>query len=329
MKTLFFISIILLTGIFTHAQTMTEQYLKKIPALPKDTCNITKSNMETWKEMLSVLIDDIDNQINDLNQYVENKMENSEESAKQNMMQQMSQQYGLTPEQMQKMQSGKMSAAEKQALASQVLQQQTNMSMGEVQNLSKMSEAGKKAYMEAYGTEMMATGQTTQNQQNVAIAKNLNQLMAEQQALNVKLNETTMKISNLYSSIENDPELVKSLQNIEKWHSKMMSMAGIATNKEMKILDSLSVLIKNEQIKICDKYTPRLHSAIKQHYPLMKASIPDAYRLVQVTAELTKVQSGVTLPPEGAESGTLSLIKNYLEALRGAYNYKLYYPEDN
>lgn len=328
MKTLMIFVAAMLTVIFADAQPLTQQYLAKIPSLPKDTCNITKSNIEAYVQKIKVLIDELDRQINTLNSSVDNTMENNEEIAKQNAMKQMQQQYGLSQEQMKQMQSGKMSAAEKQALANQVLQQQTNMSMGEVQNLSKMSEAGKKAYMEAYGTEMMATRQTAQNQQNAANAKNLNQLIAEQQALNAKVNETSMKISNLYSSNENDPELLKSYQNIEKWHSKLMSMSGVDAGQGRQ-MDSLGVLITNEQIKICNKFTPRLRSAIQQHYPLMTASIPDAYRLAQVTAELTKSQSGVIVPPESFESGTLSLVKNYLEALSEAYKYKLYYPEDN
>jgi hypothetical protein len=328
MKTLLIICTLLLTGIFTNAQPLTQQYLVKIPSLPKDTCNITKNNMEAYVQKIKALIDEVDGQITSINSNTDKAMKNSEETAQQNAMKQIQQQYGLSQEQMKQMQSGKMSAAEKQALANQVLQQQTNMSMGEVQNMSKMSEAGKKAYMEAYGTEMMATGQTTQNQQNEANAKNLNQIIAEQQALNTKVNETSSKISNLYTSIENDPELLKSYQNIEKWHSKLMSMSGVDAGQGRQ-MDSLGILITNEQIKICDNYTPRLRSAIKQHYPLMKASIPDAFRLAQVTAELTKSQSGVIVPPESFESGTLSLIKNYLEALSGAYTYKIYYPEDN
>ena len=328
MKTLMIFVASMLTVIFIDAQTLTQQYLAKLPSPPNETCNITKNNMEAYVQNIKVLINEIDGQINAINSQVDNKMENSEETAKQNAMKQMQQQYGLSQEQMKQMQSGKMSDAEKKALANQMMQQQTNMSMGEVKNLSKMSESGKKAYMEAYGTEMMATGQTDQNKQNAANAKNLHQLITEQQALNIKVNETSRKIGNLYASIENDPELIKSYQDMEKWQNKLMSMIGV-DGGQGKQMDSLSNLITKEQIKICDKYTPRLHSAIKEHYPLMKASIPEIYRLAQVTAELTKVQAGVTVPAESAESGTLGSIRNYMEALSDAYMYKLYYPEDN
>lgn len=313
---------------FTNAQTQTEAFLKKIPALPKDTCNITKSNVEDFTLMVSTVIEEIETQIDALENVADEKMEGSEEIAKANAMKQMSQQYGLSPEQMQKMQSGKMSEADKQALANQVLQQQANMSMGEVQNLSKMSEAGKKAYAEAYGTEMMATGQTAQNQQNAAQAKNMNQLITEQQAVSAKLQATAQKISNLYSTIESDPELQKSYQNIEKWHNKLMSMTGVDYGQG-KQMDSLGLLIQKEQIKICDKYTPKYRTALNQHLKLMKTAIPDSYKLAQITADLSKAQTGVAPPPESIEAGNLQLIKGYLNPLKEAYKFKLYYPGDN
>lgn len=328
MKTNLILFILLLTAVTAQSQTITGQFLKKIPALPDDTCNITISNMNAFNQKVAVLIDEIESQLNTLNEAVDNKMETNEDVAKQHAMKQMSQQYGLTPEQMQQMQSGNMSAAEKQALANQMMQQQTNMSMDEVQNLSKMSEEGKKAYMEAYGTEMMATGQTPQNQQNADNAKNLNQLITEQQAVMARINTYSQKTGNLYATINNDPELRKSYRNIEGWQSKLMSMTGVDYGQG-KQMDSLSLLIKNEQINICNKFTPRYRTALNQHLPLMKATIPDNIRLAQLTAELTKMQTGVTPPPENVEIGNLQLIKGYLDALKDAYKFKTYFPEDN
>lgn len=311
-----------------QAQSITEKYLKMIPSLPKDTCNITHAGIDNFQKQVTALSDQLRSEIESLGKIAANKMEGSEEIAKANAMQQMSQQYGLTPEQMQKMKSGKMSAADKQALANQVLQQQTNMSMGEVKNLSKMSDAGKKAYAEAYATEMMATGQTGQNQQNIANAKNLNQLMAEQQTMMSKISATGKMISNLYTTIENDPELQKSYADIEKWHSKLMSMSGVDAGQG-KQMDSLGVLITKEQIKICSTYTPRYRAALNQHLSLTKSLIPDTYQLGQITAQLTKLQTGVEQPAESTEVGNLQLITGYLESLKDAYKFKLSFPEEN
>jgi chemotaxis protein histidine kinase CheA len=285
--------------------------------------------MESFIQKVSDLIEKTENEIDALNEMVNNQQPTNEAAAKANAMQQMSQQYGLSPEEMAKMQSGKMSAAEKQAMANKVLQQQTNMSMGEVQNLSKMSDAGKKAYAEAYGAEMMATAQTDPNQQQKSeSAKNMQQLISSQQSILGKINTNSQKIGNMYANIQNDPELKKMQKNIEEWNSKIMAMSGVDYGQG-KQMDSLAVLIKTTQIKICDKYTPKYRSVLRQHLPVMKASLPDIQQLGEVTAELTKAQTGILPPAESTEIGKLQAIKGYLSNLKDAYQFKLYFPEDS
>ena len=118
----------------------------------------------------------------------------------------MSQQYGVSQADIEKMKNSKnMTAAEKQALANKMMSQQTNMSMEEVQNLGNMSDAGKKAYAEAYATEAMATSQADPKQQ----AKNENvksqyDLVASQQAASSKVSAIDQKIAALYSPIDSE-----------------------------------------------------------------------------------------------------------------------------
>lgn len=329
MKISLIFSVLVLLVTQLQAQTATEKLLKKIPALPKDSCNITRSAAEEFRQKVSDLIDQTETDIQSLNQVVQQKSTGNEETAKAHAMQQLSQQYGLSQEDMKKMSGGKMSEADKKALANKILQQQANMSMGEVQNLSKMSEAGKKAYAEAYGTEMMATSQanpkkstTTEN------AMNLQQLMTAQQAVMGKINANTQKIGRFYSSIESDPNLQKMYQNIDRWHSKLMSMSGVEAGQGRQ-MDSLALLIKKEQIRICDQYTPKYRSALRQHLTILKASLPDYQKLGEITAQLAKLQAGVDTPAENIEIGNLQAISGYLGNLREACKFKLYFPEEN
>jgi hypothetical protein len=319
----------LLFGFVGHTQTNTEAFLKKVPALPKDSCNITKSAAEAFSQKVSILMDEIENEISKLNEEVNDQAKLSESTAKKSTMQQMAQQYGLSPEEMSKMQNGKMSAADKKALADKMMQQQTNMSMGEVKNLGKMSEAGKKAYAEAYATEAMATSQSDpKQQQESAKAKNSLELLKEQQTVMARINATSQKIGNLYSAIENDPTRKQMMNNIEKWQSKLNSMMGVEAGQGDR-MDSLSVLIRNEKINCCNKFTPLYRSALRQHFSIMKASFPDQKRLAEITSEITKSQTGISTPPQSAEIGNLESVKGYLNMLNDAYKFKLYYPEDN
>lgn len=328
MKT-FLSVIILFFGFLGYAQTNSETFLEKVPALPKDSCNITKSAMEAFTQKVSIVADEIGNEIGKLNKEVHKEAKSSEATAKKTAMQQMAQQYGLSPEEMSKMQNGKMSAADKKALADKMMQQQTNMSMGEVKNLGKMSDAGKKAYAEAYATEAMATSQSDpKQQQESAKAKNSYELLKEQQTVMAKVNANSQKIGNLYAAIENDPTRKQMMNNMEKWQSKLNSMMGVEAGQGDR-MDSLAVLIKTEKIKYCDKFTPLYRSALRQHFSIMKASFPDQSRLAEITSEITKSQTGIAIPPESSEIGCLESIKGYLNRLNDAYKFKLYYPEDN
>lgn len=328
MKTTFSV-IILFLGLLGFAQTNSEAFLKKVPPLPKDSCNITKSAMEDFTQKVSVLANEIENEIGTLNKEVNKAAKNSEATAKKTAMQQMAQQYGLSPDEMSKMQNGKMSSADKKALADKMMQQQTNISMGEIQNLGKMSEAGKKAYAEAYATEAMVTSQSNpKQQQESAKAKNSYELLKEQQDAMAKINAGSQKIGNLYAAIQNDPTRVQMMNNIEKWQSKLNSMIGVDAGQGDR-MDSLAVLIKTEKIKYCDKFTPRYRSALRQHFSIMKASLPDQKRLNEITSEITKSQTGIEMPAESSEIGCMESIKGYLNKLKDACQFKLYYPEDN
>ncbi len=114
-----------------------------------------------------------------------------------NAMKQMQQKYGMSEEDMNKMKNSRnMTDAEKKALANKMVMQQTNMSMSEIQNMSKMSEAGKKAYAEAYATEAMANAQADPKKYAPDNnAGDLYKLTNEQQTLNQKITAGQEKIA--------------------------------------------------------------------------------------------------------------------------------------
>lgn len=328
MKTILFFSILFFSINLLQAQNLTDNYLKRIPVLPKDSCNISKDDEATFQKQVSSLDTEVKNQIRLLRQQEKAQVKSNEAQSKQTAMQQMGQQYGLSQEDMNKMQSGKMSEADKKALANKMMQQQTNMSMGEVQNLGKMSEAGKKAYMEAYGTEAMATSSQPNAVQKKESekAKDSFELMKEQQSVMAKINATSQKAGTLYADIENNPNRLQMLTNIENMQSKFTSMIG-ANGGQGDCMDSLAVRIAVEKKKYCDLFTPLYHNAVRQHFTILKSSLPDQLRLGEITAELAKAQAGIEMPGESVEIGSLEALREYLDKLKSAYQYKLDYPE--
>ena len=160
MKKIALMLIVLSIASMTSAQTIFDSYMKRVPALPKDSCNISKANADSFVEQVSALIDELTNEIEERNRSADDYAEAHRGNMEENAMNQVQQQYGISDEDINKMKNSKdMTDAEKQAMANKMVMQQTNMSMDEIQKMSKMSESGKKAYAEAYATESMADAQ--------------------------------------------------------------------------------------------------------------------------------------------------------------------------
>lgn len=330
MKRLLFILLasgIVITG---AAQTLTQNYMKQIPALPRDSCNISRNSVEDFKSRVEALKEKLDQEIESIKEAVDTQMESNAGKAQENMMKQMSQMYGISNEDMDKMKNAKtMSAADKQAMANKMMQQQVNMSMDEAKNLAKMSEAGRQAYAEAYATEAMATakndpGQAARNN----YASNLYQANVAQQEAYSKLNEINNRIADLYAPVKNDPERQRILDRIDDMNKKRYSMMGILSDGEAQIMDSLTNRIRDERIAYCNKYTPLYRASLRKHLQIVKASLPDYQRFGEISAETTKGQTGIDQPEAGKELASLEAISEYLQALKDAYKFKLHYPED-
>ena len=147
MKKLLFVIIIMLCGRLAGAQTTAEAFLKKAPSLPKDSCNISRADMESFVQQVKALVEETDEEITRLNQEIDKGGTTNEERAKETALKQMSQQYGMSEEDIAKMKNAKnLSAADKQALANNMMMKQANMTMDEAKNLSKLDDAGSQPF---------------------------------------------------------------------------------------------------------------------------------------------------------------------------------------
>lgn len=318
-------------GLMASAQTTFESYMKRVPALPEDSCNISKASAEDFVQQVSDLLDELINDIEERERRSDDYAEENQGDMEANAMKMMQQKYGMSDEDLNKMKNGKeMSDAETQAMANKMVMQQTNMSMAEIQNMSKMSEAGKKAYAEAYATEAMANAKADPGKYaSDNNAKSLYSLTNEQRTLNQKIVAGQQKIANMYTAIENDPSGKAMLAKMSEWNNKLTSMMGEVSDYEAHIIDSLVILVEKEAIQYCDKFTPQYRTALRKDLANLKASIPDCNRLDQVTGELMKLQTGVDAPPDLEGISSLGALKTYLGHLEKAYKYKLNYSENN
>jgi hypothetical protein len=327
MKRLLFIVITAWVAVGASAQFLTEGYLSKAPALPKDSCNIAFAQVESFTSQVSNILNQVDNAIAQMNRNTRQSAKANEAAAKEQAMKQMAQ-FGMSQEDMAKMKSGKMTAAEKQAMANKMMMQQTNISVDEMKAVSGMSQEGKKAYSEALTTEMMATGQAGQIKSSApGNATIVGTFVMEQQQIMTRISDRCQKIPGLYDAIENDPERKQMLTRMANWKSKWTSLGGVDAGQG-KLMDSLQILIKREQIKYCDKFTPLYRNALRKHLSVIKSSLPDYRRLAEITGQISESQTGVPAAAGGNDITGLSALKEYLAKLSDAYKYKLSYPEE-
>jgi len=321
--------LLILAGTYTtYSQLTPEAYIRKIPALPTDTCNTSKIGIQNFTNQVNSLNEQVQSDARLRTKQAKANAQTNEAAMKEGAMKQMSQQYGMSEEDMNKMRNAKnLTPAEKQAMANKMMMQQTNISMDEAKNLKKTSEEGKKAWAEGYANEAMATSQTNPKTDGGNSAMNISTLMEEQNTLNLKVTSWEQAIDARYQQLDNDPSGKAMLDKISKWKSEWTAMAGVDYGQGSK-MDSLASMIRNEQIDYCRKFTSQYWIILKEHIANVNNSLPEYRRIEAISGEILEIQNNVTSPDAGSDIMCLESVIRYLDRLRQAYKYKLYYSED-
>lgn len=319
MKSKVLLFMLLVPEFVCQAQFKTQQFVDDIPAVPANICKISSDERAVFLNKISIMSDQLDEQIRKLRKSA--KVDG--EQAKENAIDQMASQYGLSDAEAQKMKSGKkMSAEERAALANKMMMQQTNISMAEMQNMKGMSKEGKKAWAEAYSAEAMAvTEGNKSNSDQKSGASNLN-VLQQLQNLNAQVQQRRTNIQKEYEKIENNPERMAMLQKIKAWNSKITAMTGADGGQGQK-MDSISVLITGEKKKYCEKYTPMYEKVLATHYADLKASYTDYLRISDLNRAAVNMQPTKVDTPAGTEDDYYKYIDEYLSRLADVFNYTL------
>ena len=75
MKKIIFSIVAISIAVLVSAQTKTTDYMKKIPALPRDSCNVTRAGVESFKTQVSSLVKQLQDEIDMLNETVNKHMD--------------------------------------------------------------------------------------------------------------------------------------------------------------------------------------------------------------------------------------------------------------
>lgn len=334
------ISILLLfSSSFCYAQLMPESVFGMLPDPPGGICNAQVGENPAKKAFIdktSEIDQQLDKEILARHNNLKDKMDQNEDKMMHNAMDRT----GISPELMQQMmalqkkskgasgEQAKAYNAQKKALAGQMMEQSTNLSMGEIENLKNMDKAGKKAWAEAYATEkkaeIMADPKAYQDK-NAALMKDV-KLVQKQQHLADSLGSQLTKYMKQFADLDVSREAQDLLTQIKEAEAQLDEMYKEGNNKSNEQINGQLNKIRNLQINYCNMQTPKYLAILSNYKVFLHSSIPHFYRLEKMTNQLTASQTGVDVQ---ASSGLMGLekIRDYLQKLKGSYQYNQIRPE--
>jgi len=320
MKKSFLLFIVTAFAVPLFSQIMPEAFVGQIPALPKNICSMNREQIDNYLEKVDFLLQHIDDEKARRNENIEANNDANQATAMKNA----AAQYGISQADMQKLQNPNTSEAEKMAIVNKMSSQKNNISVGEAKSVSNMNEAGKEAWGQSVATEQMAIAQADPEamKKDQSKTQKIYDLTMAQKHLNDSLNGIISVFSGEFAKIKDDPEGKKMLDNIDKWHSELMSYSGIASESELKKSDELENKIKAEKEKYCNTFTTRYLVILSRYESFTKASLEPYYRLERIGNQLSKLQNGTEVYKEPGGMGIAS-VESYINALKDAFQFNL------
>jgi hypothetical protein len=231
----------------------------------------------------------------------------------------MAEQYGLSENDLKKLQDEDLSDEESDELVDKALQNSSNLSLGEIKNLDKLNSDGQKAWADAYSTEKMAEVQYDgqKNWEQQLQTKNLYELTKLQKHLLDSIAAIESKFKQQLAEIDRDSEAKVLLDNIHRLKLKAIELMGEGNNAEG------TAILNTEKEKYCNKYSSKYIDILERYESYTKSCLTTCYQIESISSRQTKLQTGVDIKQEPGLVG-IKKVADYLQLLRGAYKYNLY-----
>ena len=309
---------------------MPEAFIGMLPSPPGDICSEGEnSGRSAFMQQVGDLNNKLSEEMSRRKDEIEEKMDNNKDKMMQNAMART----GVSPELMQQMMAlekankgatgdqKKAYEAQKKALAGQMMQQSTNISMGEIENLKKMDKAGKTAWAEAYATEkkaeVMADPKAYQDK-TAADMKDF-KLMQKQKQLADSLGAQVVKFGKQFEELETSKEAQNLLTQIDQLEDELNNLYK-KNNVSGKEIIAKENAIRNLQLSYCNLLTPKYLDVLARYKSFTQASIAPYYKLEKLTNQVSAKQTGVELNMEPGLMG-LQSVGSYLTKLSEVYKY--------
>jgi len=327
-----FIAVLYLVSGQILAQTG-ESFFAQLPPVPNSTCMVDTTAKRIYKDQVGK----VSIQLADLIREKKNKVQKDIDDLKPDIEKNIAKEYGLSDSDVQKLKNKKISKAEKKALMEKMLQENAQISMGEIEQLKKMKKDGNKEgiqnWADAYSTQKMAemtTGDSTKTPEQVEMEKNLeknsnlNDLVKEQKILVDRIHAVDKKYANqmIELNIEDSIQTEILNNNLEPLRKQLLNYPTKDQQKEIYTQMALYYY------SYCEKMSPRYMNIIRELKIAMEPLLPDYNRLEILNAEINKITTDVKDWPTSLGLMQLEAVQGIANAMASVYRYEREIPDE-
>lgn len=315
MKNHIVLIVLVLFPIFIFGQVLPEAFLGKAPKIPGNACTKDVKEIQEFENQIELLLESIETE----KERRDLEIEASSEGQEQLITKKMAQQYGLSENEVKKLQQEELTDKESDELVDKALQNSNNLSLGEIKNLDKLNSDGQKAWADAYSTEKMAEVQYDgqKNREQQLQTKNLYELTKLQKHLLDSIAAIESKFKQQLAEIDRDSEAKVLLDNIHRLKLKAIELMGEGNNAEG------TAILNAEKEKYCNKYASKYIDILKRYESYTKSCLTTCYQIESISSRQTKLQTGVDIKQNPGLLG-IKKVADYLGVLGGAYKYNLF-----
>jgi hypothetical protein len=300
---------------FSYAGNSPEAYLSRIPAVPNNCCGISEAEKTSFKKSIHDLDKKMEKEIRERKKESQAYVDANREAIASRMI--------TTPEgvEIKGKKSGKMTKEEKKAMADQMMREY-GMSPDDPQKLKSMSKEERIAWAKTYGAKADKKLQDDPKYQDAKKGAKPNyDMLVEQKSLMEKINARMSDFENKFKTLDRKAETLdkKELDPIRK---RLASYGEIITSKEQELrLQQDNNQMEMAKKRYCETMSPQYRALLADYLAAVKESQPDYKRLEVIMA---KTQLGLD-KPIAANDGLMGIeaIRRYLDLLDDIYKYDL------
>lgn len=332
-------------SIAVTAQKSVYNYLADIPTLPGAPCEREDAAPPNFKTNINTVMDELSKDIAARNKKSKDFMKAHEKDARETAVKNSG--LVLTPEQMKVMQQENkhMTQAQKDQLADQVMQQNMNVSLGELQKMkNKQGKVNPKAaenWAQAYSTEVDAERDMNPEKARAAEIRNkqTNDLVKEMNDIQKRLYAGEDKYTQKLNKLQNEAD---SMYLILRMHTDPMNaeadtiQARLARDKaacscameeaSKKVFARVNFLheeIQTLEYMYCLPLTPKYLDIVKDYRAYIETIFNDCNKVEELQAEINFRQTGVKDPEFRPGLLALQAVHHYAELVGNVYKYKI------